>query len=298
MNGASSYAGLVDNAFIFILGTSVLLLIGVTFTMIYFVVKYRRSKNPNPAQIEGSVTLETLWTVLPTILVLVMFYYGWSGFKVMRDIPEDALEVTVHAQKWAWAFEYPDGRKTTELIVPTDRSVSLHLESSDVIHSFFVPAFRMKEDCVPGRHNVAWFRSIRDGEYNIFCAEYCGELHSKMLGIVKSIPQAEFDEWYGSEIEIASGTALLAQKGCIACHSLDGSSLIGPTFKGVYGRIENVMTDGKLREITVDDEYIRKSILEPNADIVEGYQPVMPPQGNLVNADEIEAIIEALKELK
>jgi len=226
MNGASSYADLVDGAFIFILGTSVLLLIGVTFTMIYFVVKYRRSKNPNPAQIEGSVTLETLWTVLPTILVLVMFYYGWAGFKVMRDIPDDAFEVTVHSQMWSWVFEYPDGRKTTELIVPTGRDISLHLESSDVIHSFFVPAFRMKEDAVPGRHNVAWFRSIRDGDYNIFCAEYCGELHSAMLSLVKSIPQAEFDEWYGSEVVMATGTELLTQKGCIACHSLDGSSLI------------------------------------------------------------------------
>ncbi len=298
MNGASSYSGLVDNAFIFILGTSVLLLIGVTVTMIYFVIKYRRSKNPNPAQIEDNVTLETLWTVLPTILVLVMFYYGWAGFKVMRDIPDDAMQVTVKAQMWSWVFEYENGKQSTELIVPTGRAVALNLESVDVIHSFFVPAFRLKEDCVPGRHNRAWFKSIRDGEYNIFCAEYCGERHSAMLSLVKSIPAAEFDKWLGVDVGPASGTRLLTIKGCIACHSLDGSKLIGPTFKGVFGRTEMVLTDDVAREIVVDEEYIRKSMLEPNADIVEGYQAVMPPQGSLVDDEEMDAIIEALKGLK
>jgi len=299
MNGASSYSGLVDNAFIFILGTSVLLLIGVTLAMIIMVVKYRRSKNPNPAQIEGSVTLETLWTVLPTILVLVMFYYGWAGFKVMRDIPDDAMPVTVKAQMWSWVFEYENGKQSTELIVPTGRNVKLNLESVDVIHSFFVPAFRLKEDCVPGRHNKAWFKATRDGEFNIFCAEYCGERHSAMLSLVKSIPPREFDEWLGVDPGPPEGAQLLAIKGCTACHSLDGSKLIGPSFKGVYGITETVLTDGVAREIVVDDAYIRKSMFEPNADLVEGYPTgLMPPQGELVNDEELDAIIEVLKELK
>ncbi len=299
MNGASSYSGLVDNAFIFILGTSVLLLIGVTLAMIIMVVKYRRSKHPNPAQIEGSVTLETLWTVLPTILVLVMFYYGWAGFKVMRDIPDDAMPVTVTGQMWSWVFEYENGKQSTELIVPTGRNVKLNLESVDVIHSFFVPAFRLKEDCVPGRHNKAWFKSTRDGEYNIFCAEYCGERHSAMLSLVKSIPPREFDEWLGVDPGPPEGAQLLTIKGCTACHSLDGSKLIGPTFKGVFGITETVLTDGVAREIVVDEEYIRKSMLEPDADLVEGYpKGLMPPQGTLVKDEEMDAIIEVLKELK
>ncbi|MDX2474762.1 MAG: cytochrome c oxidase subunit II [Candidatus Krumholzibacteria bacterium] len=299
MNGASSYSGLVDNAFIFILGTSVLLLIGVTLAMIIMVVKYRRSKNPNPAQIEGSVTLETLWTVLPTILVLVMFYYGWAGFKVMRDIPDDAMPVTVTGQMWSWVFEYENGKQSTELIVPTGRNVKLNLESVDVIHSFFVPAFRLKEDCVPGRHNKAWFQSTRDGEFNIFCAEYCGERHSAMLSLVKSIPPREFDEWLGVDPGPPEGAQLLAIKGCTACHSLDGSKLIGPSFKGAYGRTETVLTDGVAREIVVDDDYIRKSMLEPDADLVEGYpKGLMPPQGTLLKDADIDAIIEVLKELK
>lgn len=298
MNGASTYSGLVDNTFIFILGTSVLLLLGVTVTMIYFVIKYRRSKNPNPAQIEDNVVLETLWTILPTILVLVMFYYGWAGFKVMRDIPDDAMQVTVRAQMWSWVFEYENGKQSTELIVPTGRPVALNLESVDVIHSFFVPAFRLKEDCVPGRHNRAWFEATRDGEFNIFCAEYCGERHSAMLSLVKSIPADEFDKWLGVDAGPASGAQLLTIKGCTACHSLDGSKLIGPSFQGVFGRTETVLTDGVPREIVVDEEYIRKSMLEPNVDLVEGYQALMPPQATLVNDEEMEAIIEALKGLK
>jgi len=297
MNGASSYSGLVDKAFIFILGTSVLLLIGLTAVMIYFLVRYRRSKNPNPAQIADNVTLETLWTVLPTILVLVMFYYGWAGFKVMRDIPEDAMQVTVKAQMWSWVFEYENGKQSTELIVPTGRPVALNLTSSDVIHSFFVPAFRLKEDCVPGRTNHAWFEATRDGEFNLFCAEYCGERHSAMLSLVKSIPGKEFDEWLGVDTGPPEGTRLLTLKGCVACHTIDGSKLIAPTFKGMFGSTETVVTDGVSRQITVDEEYIRKSILEPNADLVEGYQALMPPQRDLLTDEEIDAIIEVLKEL-
>lgn len=298
MNGASSYSGLVDQAFVFILGTSVVLLIGVTVAMVFMVIKYRRSKNPNPAQIEGNVTLETLWTVLPTILVLVMFYYGWAGFKVMRTIPEDAMPVTVKAQMWSWVFEYENGKQSSELIVPTGRPVKLALESADVIHSFYVPAFRLKEDCVPGRHNHAWFEATRDGEYNIFCAEYCGERHSKMLSLVKAIPAAEFDEWLGVNAGPATGPELLAIKGCTACHSLDGSKVVGPTFKGVFGRTETVVTDGVKREIVVDEDYIRHSMLEPKADIVEGYPDVMPAQGSLLKPEEIDAVVEVLKGLK
>jgi cytochrome c oxidase subunit 2 len=297
MNGASSYSGLVDKAFIFILGTSVLLLIGLTGVMIYFLVRYRRSKNPNPAQIADNATLETLWTILPTILVLVMFYYGWAGFKVMRDIPEDAMPVTVKAQMWSWVFEYENGKQSTELIVPTGRPVSLNLESADVIHSFFVPAFRLKEDCVPGRTNHAWFESTRDGEYNLFCAEYCGERHSAMLSLVKSIPGKEFDEWLGVDTGPPAGTQLLKLKGCVACHTIDGSKLIGPSFKGVFGRTESVVTDGVTRQIVVDEDYLRKSILDPNVDLVEGYQALMPAQGDLLTEEEIDAIIEVIKEL-
>ncbi len=298
MAGASSYSGLVDQTFWLILGSSVIMLLGITVTMIYFIVKYRRSKNPNPAQIEGSVKLETLWTVLPTILVLVMFYYGWAGFKVMRDVPEDSMEVIVNARMWTWSFEYPNGVQASELYVPTGKPVSLKLKSADVIHSFFVPAFRLKEDCMPGRENHAWFETTRDGTFDIFCAEYCGDQHSKMLSKVVSMPTSEFDNWLSDNNRPLNASQIMKVKGCVACHSEDGSKLIGPSYKGMWGRTEVVLTDGELREVVVDEEYIRRSILNPNADVVDGYQPVMPPMEGQISDEEINTLIEYFKTLK
>ena len=209
MNGASSYSGLVDNAFIFILGASVLMLIGVTVAMITFVVKDRRSKNPNPAQIEGNVTLETLWTVLPTILVLVMFYKAFGGFDVMTTRPDNAMKVKVTELKWRWVFEYPNGKKSDELYVPVDQAVELALHSPDVIHSFFVPAFRIKKDVVPGKNNWTWFEATEKGSYNVFCAEYCGTAHSKMIGRVVVLDEANFKLW---EDGLYEEPAAVAQK--------------------------------------------------------------------------------------
>jgi len=298
MAGASSYSGLVDKTFWLILGSSVIMLLGITVTMIYFIVKYRRSANPNPAQIEGSVKLETLWTVLPTILVMVMFYYGWAGFKVMRDVPEGAMEVTVNARMWSWSFEYPNGVQASELYVPTGQPISLKLKSADVIHSFFVPDFRLKEDCMPGRENTAWFETTRDGTFQIFCAEYCGDQHSKMLSKVVSMPEAEFDAWLNDSNRPLNASQIMKIKGCVACHTEDGGKLVGPSYKGMFGRTEMVMTDGELREIVVDEEYIRRSILEPNADVVDGYAPVMPPMEGQISDEEINTLIEYFKILK
>jgi cytochrome c oxidase subunit II len=297
MAGASSYSGLVDQAFWFILGASVIMLVGITLTMIYFMVKYRRSKNPAPAQIEGSKRLELIWTILPTILVMVMFYYGWAGFKVMRDVPDDAMEIQVNARMWSWSFLYPNGVQSTELYVPTGKPISLKLHSSDVIHSFFVPEFRLKEDCMPGRENYAWFKTTRDGEFTVFCAEYCGDLHSQMLSKVVSVPPVEFEDWLESNTGLISPEFILSVKGCVACHTADGTPLIGPSYKGMYGRPELVKTGDEVREIVVDDEYIRRSILEPLADVVEGYPPVMPPMEGQITEEEIGILIEYFKNL-
>lgn len=298
MSGASSYSAMVDSTFWFILVASVIMLAGVTGAMVWFVIRYRRSRNPNPAQIEGNVTLEALWTILPTVLVLVMFYYGWAGFKVMRDIPEGAYPVTVRAQMWSWTFIYPDGREMPVLIVPQGKPVKLNLESTDVIHSFFVPAFRLKEDCMPGRKNHAWFQADRTGEFTVFCAEYCGDQHSKMLTSVTVIPREEFDAMMGVSWDKPVGKDLLAVKGCLACHSLDGSKLIGPSFKGIWGHPATVITDGVEREVMVDEAYVRQSILDPSSDLVKGYQNLMPSQAAIVDSSDIEGIIEFLKELK
>ncbi len=298
MSGASSYSGLVDQAFWFILGASVIMLLGITVTMVLFIVKYRRSKHPKAEQIEGSVTLETLWTILPTVLVLVMFYYGWAGFKVMRDTPSGAMPVTVNARMWSWSFEYENGKQTTELVVPVGRPVALDLKSADVIHSFFVPAFRLKEDCVPGRGNHAWFQAERPGRYDILCAEYCGDQHSAMLSSVVAVPADSFDVWILEGGGRPTGLALAQIKGCVACHTSDGTKLVGPSFKGIFGHTARVVTDGQVREVMVDEEYLERSIRQPNADIVEGYQPQMPNLGDQLDDEDIRLLIDYIKRLQ
>lgn len=297
MDSASSYSVLVDKTFLFILGTSILMLIAITVIMVWFVIKYSRKRNPNPAQIEGNFILESIWTIIPTIMVLIMFSSGWAGFKVMRNIPENAMEVTVYGRKWSWLFEYPNGIQSDVLVVPVDRNVKLKLISTDVIHSFYVPAFRLKEDCVPGYENKAWFKAIEKGEYNLFCAEYCGDQHSKMITKVKVIDGESYNNWLAEQATKPIGLDLLSINGCTACHSLDGSKLVGPSFKGLFGNTEMVTTDGVKRQITVDEDYIRKSIKEPMVDITEGYPPVMVTQPNITDED-IENMIELIKELK
>jgi len=294
MQGVSSYATLVDQAFWYILGISAVLLVGITAVMIYFAVRYSRKRNPVATQIHGSVALETLWTVIPTLLVLTMFYYGWTGFRVMRAVPEDAMPVKVTARMWSWNFTYPDGRQSPELVVPVGRPVKVELGSQDVIHSFYVPAFRIKEDATPGRVNHAWFQAEEPGEYDLFCAEYCGDQHAKMLTKVRVLPAAEYASWQASPPAQATGTALLAAKGCTSCHSLDGSRLVGPSFKALAGRKETVTSSGVDKEITVDEAYVRRSILEPKAEIVKGYDPVMPDQRGQLSDAEVEEIVRTL----
>ena len=189
---------LVDNSFIFIVAISVLLLVGVTVAMIYFVFRYSEKNNPKPDQsITGSTTLEILWTVIPLILVLAMFFYGYEGFKEMRNIPPNAMVVKVTGKMWFWHFEY-DNKKTSDtlLLLPQGKDVRFELESADVNHSFYVPAYRVKEDCIPGRTNHMWFHTTNEGLFDIECAEYCGLNHSYMLGTVKIVPEKEFLEWY------------------------------------------------------------------------------------------------------
>jgi cytochrome c oxidase subunit 2 len=293
-----------DNVFLFIAVVSVVLLAGITGTMIFFAVKYRRSRNPRPEDIEGNVFLEIVWTVVPTLIVLAMFYAGWKGFLVQRTVPKDAMLVKVTARQWAWDFEYENGTKSGVLNVPLGRPVKLSMTSLDVIHSLFIPAFRVKEDTVPGMETYLWFRPETTGSYDLFCAEYCGVGHAVMITKVAVMPQEEFDSWYRSAApppvekkgKPVDAEKLLQEKGCIACHSTDGTAKVGPTFKGLYGRKVTVVTAGKEREITAGDDYIRRSIKEPQADIVKGFPPVMPAMP--LSDEELDAIIEHLETMK
>jgi len=286
----------VDPVFMFIFGVSLLLLVGITATMVGFVIRYHRSRAPEPtSRAESSIWLEILWTALPTILVMAMFYYGWAGYLALRNVPKGALQVTATARMWSWSFTYANGKTSAKLYVPVGKPVLVNLVSTDVLHGFYLPAFRVKRDVVPGMKNHVWFVATSPGSYDLFCSVYCGEGHSAMITTVEALPEAEFTAWL-QEGEKAgdAGKALLEKHGCLGCHSLDGTTKVGPTFKGIFGRQATVLTAGVERVITVDDEYLRRSILDPGADVVKGYQPVMPPFPDL-SGDEVRAIVEFIK---
>jgi cytochrome c oxidase subunit II len=196
----SEFVKSVDFAFFFIIAISVFFLVLITGLMIYFVFKYSRKKHPKAENIHGSVPLEILWTVIPTILVLFMFYFGWKGYKEMSNIPEDAMVVNVTAQMWKWNFKYENGKISDTLYVPVNRSVKVILNSLDVNHSFYIPAFRVKKDVIPGRQNTSWFKATEVGSYPIFCAEYCGLNHSYMYNEVVVMPENNFNTWLTSGI--------------------------------------------------------------------------------------------------
>lgn len=305
---ASNFVTGVDKSFVIIMGISFVFLIGLTFTMLYFVFKYNKHKNPVATQIKGSTKLEIIWTIIPTILVLVMFYYGWAGWAPMKKAPDDSFNIKVTARMWNFTFEYENGKRTDTLFVPMDKAVKLNLVSLDVIHSLYIPSFRVKEDVVPGMEKMVWFIAQREGLYDLFCTEYCGLNHSYMINTVKVMPEQQFNSWYVdttkqvaaiTDSPAANGKRIMQNIGCFACHSIDGSKLIGPSFKGIYGHEATVITGGKERVVMVDDEYIKRSIYDPNADVVKGFNKglMMPYEGQLSD-DDIVQITEYLKTLK
>jgi cytochrome c oxidase subunit 2 len=189
----------VNKAFIYIMGISILLFIAMMFLMVFFVVRYRRSKNPEATEIPGNWKLETLWIVVPLLIVITMFFQGLAGFNFLRRPPEGALHVKVSAHEWAWLFEYDNGAKSADLVVPAGKPIVVTLNSEDVIHSFYVPALRVKQDIVPGITTKAWFEADTTGTFDILCAEYCGEGHSSMRALLYVLPQEQFDEWYANQ---------------------------------------------------------------------------------------------------
>jgi cytochrome c oxidase subunit 2 len=220
----------------------------------------------------------------------------------MKVPPSNAIEVKVTGQKWFWTFKYKEGANTTnELVVPVNKPIRLLMSSKDVIHSFFVPNFRVKMDVLPNRYTTLWFEAIDTGEFDIFCTEYCGTGHSEMIGKVKVVSDADFQTWLsssggGSDLTPEEwGKELYTSKACFTCHSLDGNPGVGPTFSGLFGR-EEEMTDGTT--VVADENYIRKSILEPQAQVVQGFQPVMPTYQGLLKDEEIDALVAFFKTLK
>jgi cytochrome c oxidase subunit 2 len=303
-SNASNFVHGVDQAFTITLGISIFFLIFLTTIMIVFVVKYNRKKNVKAVQIKDSSLLEFIWTTIPMILVLFMFYIGWEGFLPMRQAPKDAMNVKVISRMWKWTFEYPGKKQSDTLVLPINKAARMELFSSDVIHGFFIPEFRVKEDVVPGKNNYTWFIPGQLGEFDLFCSSYCGLNHSYMSAIVKIVPNDVFTKWL-AKLPVKKvddnneGYKLLEKNGCFSCHSVDGAKLVGPSFKDMFGASIDVLTNGTKRKITVDDEYIKSSIFEPNKDIVDGFAPgIMKSYTGLIKDKDIPKINEYFKTLK
>ena len=300
---ASTGAPAVDRLFFFILWLSVAFFVLIVGLMVLFVVRYRRraARTAPDASPSHNTALELTWTIIPLILVIVIFAWGFKVFMDMSTPPGNAYEVLVTGQKWKWLFTYPNGHVDENLHVPVDTPVRLVMTSEDVIHSFYVPAFRMKKDVVPGRYTKAWFRANRTGEFQVYCAEYCGTSHSDMLSMVVVHEPGGFESWLEKAADFLNtmspaeaGAKLVAQRGCAQCHSVDGRGGIGPSLKGVFGHQVQLVSGPPL---VADEDYIRESILEPQARVVAGYQPVMPTYKGRLKDAEITAIIEYLKVL-
>jgi cytochrome c oxidase subunit 2 len=304
---ASEHAAAVDWIHNLITDLSVFFTVLIVGAMLYFAIRYRRrnGKDHDTPRIEGSHTLEIVWTVVPTIVSIFLAYYGVHTYQAMRAVPENALTINVWGQKWQWSFEYENGKKfggkDIEFVVPVDQQVKLVMQSRDVLHSFFIPAMRVKMDVVPGKYTYLTFKPIKTGTYPVFCTEYCGLEHSNMMASLRVVSSAEYERWVNdrsAEMALSNlspaerGKSLYASKGCNACHSLDGNRVVGPSFLKAYGR------DGKFVDGTsfvADENYIKESILEPAKHVVEGYMPVMPSFAGQLTDDEIDGLIAFIK---
>jgi cytochrome c oxidase subunit 2 len=298
----SDFAAQVDFNFGLVYWISVFFFALITFFLVFLTLRYRsRPGAVSEKSTSHNTPLEVVWSVIPTLIVIGLFWSGYKTYLNMTVPPENSYEVLVTGQKWNWTFTYPNGYIDSQLHVPVDTPVKLTMTSEDVIHSFYVPEFRIKRDVIPGRYSRLWFTAVEPGEYDIFCTEYCGTNHSQMLSKLIVQQRADFDGWLEDASDFLSkmppaeaGELLYNMRGCKQCHSVDGSPGIGPTFLGKFGSEEKMLTG---ETVLVEENYIRQSILDPQARIVAGYDPVMPTFQGRLKDEEITAIIEYLKTL-
>lgn len=312
---ASTFAGPVDRLFFTLIGLALLFAIPVAVLIIYFAIRYRRSaKIDRSGAITNSIAIETLWIGVPLVLALGIFTWGARLYLTIYDIPADGMQVYIVGKQWMWYTQHPTGqREINELHVPVGQTVKLTLISQDVIHSFYVPAFRIKRDLLPGRYTTAWFQATKTGVYHLFCAEYCGTDHSVMGGSIIVMEPQKYQQWLSGRplgvVDVipedrtatepapqnmaAAGEALFQRLGCIVCHKMDGNG-IGPSLVGLLGKTVELENGQK---VVADIQYIRDSILDPHVQIVAGYSPIMPTFQGQIDEQELFQLVEYITAL-
>jgi cytochrome c oxidase subunit 2 len=312
----SNHAASLDGLYLFLTAVCAVSFVLVIGAMVYFMVKYKkRSDNDKTSPITHNGRLEFAWSAIPAVFLMLFFIWGELDFIKLSAPPADAIDIRVTAQKWYWTIEYPgrpvastvevlDGEIAPLLIVPLGEPVRLLMTSKDVLHSFYIPAFRVKKDVVPGRYSSVWFEPIIEGTFPIFCTEYCGDEHSSMLAVVKVVKAEEYEaaviaattlvQGEGQSLE-AFGEKVYKSFACNSCHNTDSTVKVGPGFGGVFGKTET-FTDGSSQ--AVDENYIRESIYTPNAKTVAGFTPQMPSFAGQINDDQMNAVIAYIKSLK
>jgi cytochrome c oxidase subunit II len=296
---ASTMAGRVDALYLFLIAISVFFGTLIATLVVTFAIKFRRrSRDERPQPIHGSTALELAWTLIPLGIVIVIFLWGAEVFFAMARVPPGTMNVYVVGKRWMWKTQHMTGqREINELHVPVGIPVKLTLTSEDVIHSFFVPAFRIKKDVVPGRYVTAWFQATRAGTYHLFCAEYCGTKHSGMIGTVTVMEPAAFQSWLsggatGTSLA-AAGEKLFTDLACVTCHRGDTEAR-GPKLEGLFGRPVSLASGERM---VADEAYIRESIVNPTAKIVAGFQPVMPAYQGLVTEEGLMQLVAYIESL-
>src|SRR5277367_5375254 len=295
---ASTMAFQVDALYIYLLLVSGIMTALIFFAVAFLAIKYRRVPGREAHPIEGSTFLEISWSVLPFFVMLTFFVWGTVLFFQERTPPENATEVYVVAKQWMWKIEHMEGqREINELHVPTGQNVKMIMTSQDVIHSFYIPAFRIKQDVLPGRYTTEWFRATKPGTYHLFCAEYCGTEHSGMIGWVVVMDPRDYQAWLttggGNQAMTDTGAKLFSDLGCVMCHRADTPGR-GPNLAGIYNQPVQ-LEDG--RTVVADDNYIRESIMEPNAKIVKGFRPIMPTLQGQISDDQLNELVAFVKSL-
>jgi len=295
---ASTNAGNVDALYIFLVLLAGFMCVAIFTMIVVFAMRYRQRRGQQAEQIEGSVALEVTWSVVPLAIFMVIFLWGAIIYFQERTPPRGADEVYVVAKQWMWKLEHEQGqREINELHIPVGRDVKLIMTSQDVIHSFYVPAFRIKQDVLPGRYTTSWFHATKPGVYHLFCAEYCGTAHSGMIGQIVVLEPAQYQAWLSGGLTsgslAANGETIFQQLGCPTCHRFDVQGR-GPNLTGIFGK-PVLLEDG--RTVIADENYIRESILSPAAKIVNGFKPIMPTFQGLVSEEQLTALVAYVKSL-